>query len=330
MKQKSGWFGKNRKTEENQDPVCIEEQAVSPLQEELDRIEAVEKLAAPAKKKAYWHILHPLVQSACVYAIGWDREKELPITNSDARQVFHHWGYAISPYAEGKATNVQKQLMNKYEDSREELWKQYQEAEKRFEQIDRESEAEQEKAWNAYMEHLDTLLPPLQKLVCYELARRGRAQGHQGLNARFSPFRMYSWADYQDPELGNMEGVAFRIEEGCFFGRQATLFYYDDDNWPGNREAQKYLQLIRRYSSGISNVRLERWTEDGRQRNAVVFQLDPSAVKPSMELGGYPVSTEKTGYYMFVLPRCGEFYCKLGEIRDGERIILHTDDYCMK
>lgn len=58
---------------------------------------------------------------------------------------------------------------------------------------------------------------------------------------------------------------------------------------------QEDLEIIRQYSSGISNVH-----------------------------------AEQVGRYIFVMPHCGEFYCVLGEIRDGQMIPLHEDDFYMK
>lgn len=62
----------------------------------------------------------------------------------------------------------------------------------------------------------------------------------------------------------------------------------------------------------------------------MVFELDTAAVKPYVTLSNKQVSTSELGEYIFALPRCGEFFCDLGEIRDGELIHLHRDNYCMK
>ena len=62
----------------------------------------------------------------------------------------------------------------------------------------------------------------------------------------------------------------------------------------------------------------------------VLFEPDPTAVKKTVRLSGEAVSTKILGEYVFVLPRAGEFYCLLGEVRDGEMIPLHKDDFCMK
>lgn len=149
------------------------------------------------------------------------------------------------------------------------------------------------------------------------------------------------WADYMEKSrygenLHHMQGVAFRIHRECFPDGPVRLFYLDEDDF-GSRGEEKILQLIRQYSSGISNVHTERrlcqgWHDykDIRERTLIVFDLDADAIHHTVILSGQHVLTKDAGSYIFVLPRCGEFYCVLGEIRDEKLIPLHKDDFCMK
>lgn len=196
-----------------------------------------------------------------------------------------------------------------------------------------------QQAWQDYREHYQTLPPQLQCLVAWEIAKRGASQGrsgfHHGPGSIPFPFSACGWASYQDPRWGAMEGVAFRIKKDCFGDRKPLLYYLDDDGWPCAERENIDLALIQRYSSGISGVRVEQrrckdWNGDEKEQRVVLFELEPAAIKETVELQGYAVSTKEVGEYVFVLPRCGEFYCVLGEILDGKMIPLHKDDFCMK
>lgn len=202
-----------------------------------------------------------------------------------------------------------------------------------------EKECKKEEAMEAYWKHYDTLSPQLQSLVCLELAKRGASVGQSGFhgfggNDRM-PFSFCGWADYRDPDWGETQGVGFRVNRACFGDRLPVLFYLDDGNWPWEERRERDLELVERYSSGIVRVRVEErlcknWSGQEGQNRVVLFELDSAAVKKTVMLGGQERSTEEVGQYIFVLPRCGEFYCLLGEDQNGELIPLHRDDYCMK
>lgn len=193
-------------------------------------------------------------------------------------------------------------------------------------------------AMKGWRQHFDTLPPQLRSRVCWELARRGASRGRSGFHGmggnKEMPFSFCGWADYRDPEWGETQGVGFRINRACFGDRPPVLYYLDDDNWPGEGREKK-LDLIRRYSSGIVRVRTEQrvcknWSGKEAECRVVLFELSRAAVKRTVMLEGKKCPTAQVGEYIFVLPRCGEFYCLLGEERDGELIPLHRDDYCMK
>lgn len=211
---------------------------------------------------------------------------------------------------------------------------------RRLDAIEAEAEQEKKQALQAYWEHYETLSPQMQSLVAWELAKRGASQGRSGFHGGVGgglpfPFAPIGWASYQDPQWGDMEGVAFRVRKDCFGDRKPLLYYLDDDGWPDAERENMDLAIIQRYSSGISGARVERrcctdWYGREKEHRVVLFELDPAAVKETVVLSGKAVPTKEVGEYVFVLPRCGEFYCVLGECRVGEMIPLHKDDFCMK
>lgn len=311
-----------------------------PMAEEIRRLDAIEAIDPRPRKEEYWRKLHPLVQAGCVYRVGWDLEKELSIDTSDAYAVFHHWGYPSNSYTYYKSER-QTELMERYGSQKEALWQQLKAAESYFGQSDAEAKKEKERSWKAYWEHYAALSPGMQSLVAWELAKRGASRGKSGFHGAIFgsglpfPFAACGWASYREPGWGDTEGVAFRINRDCFGSRKPLLYYLDDDNWPWEDREKTHLAIIESCSSGISGVRTERrrcvgWDGEEKERQVVLFRLDPKAVKETVLLSGKPVPTAQAGEYIFVLPRAGEFYCLLGEVRDGEMIPLHKDDFCMK
>lgn len=314
--------------------------APDPMDAEIRRLDAIAAISPEAEKAAYWKTLHPLVQAMWKYLVDCGQSTELPIEPSDASSVFYRWGYpshlgtlGISP--------LQEELMQKYDHCKEELWQQYKAAEAHFRQLEDESNRKREQAWQRYWKHYQTLPAQLQSLVAWELAKRGASWGRSGFHGDIFqpdipfPFSMCGWATYQDPRWhhGDAWGVAFRINKNCFGGRKPLLYYMDDDNWP---EVLMDELLILQNSSGITGVRTEQrrcpglWSKEEKEHRVVLFELDPTAIQETVGLGGSQVPTREVGEYIFVLPRAGEFNCRLGEIRDGEMIPLHNDDFCMK
>ena len=180
----------------------------------------------------------------------------------------------------------------------------------------------------------------------YEECRKNPSSGMSGFHgfpaADSIPFSMCGWATF-DGEWG---GVAFRINRDCFDGRDAVLYYMDDDFFGDLQDHQmEWLQMIRngieKYSSGLTDVQI---CEQREQNNfmfrghsnsptrvtTIRFRLDSSKIKETVELAEKTVPTSEIGEYIFVLPKAGEFYIELGEIIDGERVPLHYDDFCMK
>lgn len=280
---------------------------------------------------------------------------------ADLRAV---WGYFDSLYAfrnprsaeeenrfagwlaerEGRLSDSGKALLAQYIGRWQELRGQYVTAQSELYEISkrhqRRIEIDVDNAiraeWAEYWQHHSALEPALQKRLGYEVARRGYSRGQSGFHGLCSsgwqmPFGFCGWATCA-PECYS-EGVAFRIDRECFPDGPVTLYYMDDDHWPGQDEAM--LKHIQRLSSGISNLRIEESSVTHKETkyikySALVFDLDSNAVKPTVLLGRKPVPTEELGGYVLVIPRAGEFFPELGEIRSGERIPLHRDDFCMK
>ena len=314
-------------------------ESIESMDDEIRRLDAIDAIDPKTRKEDYWRTLHPLVQAYWIYRVGGEHEDEVPISRSDASSVFHRWGYSVGSYT-FQISPRQKELMTRYDSCKEMLWQQCQEADQRFRQIEAEAEENKKQAWQTYWQHYETLPAGLQSLVAWELAKRGASQGRSGFHGGMGvslpfPFSPCGWASYEEPVWGAAEGVAFRVNRACFGDRKPLLYYLDDDNWPSEDREKEYLAIIERYSSGISGVRAERrrcrgWDGEEKERRVVLFEPDPTAVKKTVRLSGEAVSTKILGEYVFVLPRAGEFYCLLGEVRDGEMIPLHKDDFCMK
>lgn len=325
----------------------MQQQFLLAVEAEKSRIDAIEALDPRKRCYEYWLTLHPVVRGVTLHYAGWEHEKECVIEPGCARQLFHEWKHSLGVYHAGGMTGEEKRLKQAYDGEKEEIWQQYCEAKTTFEKIAADAENAKRKAWAEYREHMQTLPEPVQKRVSYEIARRGYTWSQNSLYPKWWPFAHVGWASYMDPDQkwqdGYSEGVAIGIEAGCFDSERPTLYYQDDDEWPrgwgehSEEMVEKLLGFIRQYSSGIANVRVEErpamgWDKRNgiRTRRMVVFELDPDAVKKTVWLSREHVPTEKTGRFVFVLPRAGEFYCTMGEIRHGEAVTLVRDDFCMK
>ncbi|MBQ2957489.1 MAG: hypothetical protein IJE08_13645 [Clostridia bacterium] len=196
---------------------------------------------------------------------------------------------------------------------------------------------EDDAAQEAYWAHFARLPHKTQAMIGYEQARLGHSRGRSGFHGLGVPrlplpFTVLGWADYIHPSWGADQGIAFRIEKDCFCDDRPLLYYLDDDNFP---KKDFPLSLIETYSSGIADIHTERIVcrhhlNGVAERTVLLFTLDPARIRPTIRLSGKDISTDETGGYVFVLPRCGEFYCQLGERKNGEMIPLHIDDFCMK
>ena len=212
---------------------------------------------------------------------------------------------------------------------------------------------EREAEWEKYREHFGELPESVRPLVSYEICRRIQSWGTSGFHgfagSEYDPISFCGWADYGDGRFD--QGVGFRINSACFGGRDAELYYTDDDmleradsdgidEWREKR-LQTMLERIKASSSGIDDVRIHRETEHndfrfrGRWQQACRvtsfrFRLNPSMIRETISLSRKQVPSSQLGGTVFVLPRAGEFFCELGEIVDGRRVPLHIDDFCMK
>lgn len=195
--------------------------------------------------------------------------------------------------------------------------------------------------WQTFREELKALPENIRNRMAYECAKAECSRGTSGFHgmANSGVIHVCGWADYSCfrwGEIRDEQGVAFCIRRECFPEGPARIYYLDDDHF-GRKDEETILQLIRQYSSGISNVHVEHrlcrgWNDhDGeKEQTLIVFDLDERAFHHTVVLSGRPVRTKDLGGYIFVLPRAGEFYCVLGEIRDDALIPLHKDDFCMK
>ena len=178
----------------------------------------------------------------------------------------------------------------------------------------------------------------LQYQASYELARREHAKVPQNLFddsiTGHAPFERCGWAAYDtSPIWGAMEGVGFRIEKRCFAGRDAQLYYFNDDRWP-DANAGSMAEFICRCSSGIADARAEERTvtmhNQRMKRNVIFFRLSADVTPKTLILNREEVDAAKLGGHVFVLPRSGEFQCEFGECLNGELIPLYRDSFCMK
>lgn len=176
----------------------------------------------------------------------------------------------------------------------------------------------------------------------YEECRKNPSSGHGFGSPGELPFSTCGWATF-DGEWG---GVAFRINRDCFDGRDAVLYYMDNDFFGDLPDylmewLKKICNRIEKYSSGLTDVQICEQTEQNdfmfcghlqhpTRVTTIRFRLDSSKIKETVEISEKPVPTSELGEYIFVLPRAGEFYIELGEIVDGKRVPLHYDDFCMK
>lgn len=200
---------------------------------------------------------------------------------------------------------------------------------------------EKERQWEQLRQYVKTLPQPLQNRMVYEQARLRCTRSTSGFHGGGGGGLIHAcgWADYTSFRWGNQwddQGVAFRIHRECFPEGPVRLYYLDDDNL-GLRDEGTLLELIRQHSSGISNVHIEHRVCQGwddrdppQEWKLIVFDLDENAFHHTVVLEGKHVPTKELGGYVFVLPRAGEFYCVLGEIREDVPIPLHKDDFCMK
>lgn len=147
------------------------------------------------------------------------------------------------------------------------------------------------------------------------------------------PLRFMGWAGRR-----NNIGPAYRILPEALFEEGKAEIFYTDSDIEKNREAVSELAVdIVSQSSGIASARVETMENvlfeqvETEPVWGVVLTLDQSAVKESIYVNGKLMGPEETGGYVFVLPKAGEFSCRLGQLTGkGHYITLAKDLYCMK
>jgi len=317
------------------------------------------------KQMAYLATLHPFLREKILLELEWEIPGKPVFDRQDLLAAWEYLCYlkdihGLFPSRPpnqgwiekgqklfGKLTQPQRQLISQYGTHADQLVRQKDDIRYQLHQMDKdfcsqlENRLSQEaaQAWKEYHAHIDTLPPNLQKRMAYESAKirgtRGTSGSHFGGPGASGVIGFCGWASYyeKDPwgrEPQYMEGVAFRIDRECFPEGPVRLYFS-----PWGESEKNALQLVRQYSSGISNVHEEQFSEQDQwghthKSSILVFDLDALAIHHTVVLSKQHVLTEELGGYVFVLPRCGEFDCELGEIRDGKRIPLHEDDFCMK
>jgi len=206
------------------------------------------------------------------------------------------------------------------------------------------TEQEIERQWEEYWSHYDSLEPLMRKRIAYLLAKRGWSGGYSGFHSSgFQselpfPIKMCGWFYYHGDLSFKNGGVMFAIDPECFGLWNAQLYYFADNGYSCNDDGTlkneyeiREIERIKRFSSGISDFRLEKLICKNRhgkaaERWCLVFRIDSNAIKKKREYE--PDGTVSD--FMFCLPHEGEFDCTLGQVVDGRTIALHHDDFCMK
>lgn len=216
----------------------------------------------------------------------------------------------------------------------------------------RRQDSEMYKAMVDYNERMSGQPSFLQSRICYELSKYMPTRGHsfgsyvQGAECYY-PFTFCGWADYGQYQ----QGMGYRINRECFADDEVELYYTDedlmrlddDDPWDWMSEM---LEPMIECSSGLSDVTFTREPEHVATPQEMTssdeglclpcegwwfrFRLSAANIKPTVKLSGHEVSTDELGGYVLVVPRSGEFECELGKVQNGSRLVLHTDDFCMK
>ena len=186
-------------------------------------------------------------------------------------------------------------------------------------------------------------VPVPKALDQYEKCKKNPSIGRSGFHdfgeEALNPFVFCGYADTHSPWFG----VAFRINRDCFDGRNAELYYMDDDYFGIQPH---YLQQLRdrmeTYSSGLTDIEIVTqyentdFTFQGKHKHpqnvtTIRFRLDAAKIKESVSVdGGKTIPSTESGGYVLVIPKVGEFDIELGEIIDGKRIPLHYDGFFMK
>ena len=208
-------------------------------------------------------------------------------------------------------------------------------------------EEKQRLMWRLHFEHFNELPEILKPVVRWQYCKlypKRSTSGFHGLeDSKYDPISFCGWADYGDM----FQGVAFRINRDCFIDDNDPELYYVDDDMTGDLSERqlkwlnKMLDTMNACSSGIRDIHLHQEHADkfimfrGRMEDftnliSIRFTLDASMIRDSVSLSGQEIPASETGGYVLVVPRAGEFFCELGEIRYSERVPLLIDDYCMK
>ena len=133
-------------------------------------------------------------------------------------------------------------------------------------------------------------------------------------------------------------GPVYEIDGKCHIEPDSKIFYTDDDIQDRVHDAEELASYIAQASSGISDVCVEKLenlrTMNGDIKNAhwcITFRLK-DATRKEIIVNGKNIKPDD-GEALFILPKAGEFDCKLGEIVNGDpenAFILAKHNYCMK
>lgn len=174
---------------------------------------------------------------------------------------------------------------------------------------------------NGWLFQQDSIFPEntskSQAVIQYEKCKKNPSSGMSGFHSPSNSVpNPFSFCGYADTDI-KWCGVAFRINRDCFDGRDALLYCRGEIH-------PKLRNKIEKYSGGLTQISV--FSQD-----EIRFRLDHTKIKENISVdGGKLISATKTGGYVLVIPRTGEFNIELGQIIDGERIPLHYDSFCMK
>ena len=148
------------------------------------------------------------------------------------------------------------------------------------------------------------------------------------------PLRFIGWAGPR-----NNIGPAYAVDPACLSSIDSRIFYLDRETNNRLERAERLAEAIATQSTGIVEVRPEilrelytlQGYEDG-PATGITFRLSEAARKTIM-VNGMEMDRYEHGSAIFVLPKDGEFRCRLGEVIGGDTascVILARHSYCMK
>jgi len=190
--------------------------------------------------------------------------------------------------------------------------------------------ADTEESFRQWYDHYKILSPRQQAVADYLLTAAKKdsyADDYMGL--QLCPV---SCADQKN--VNNGYGILYAIRRECFTDENIKFCFLrsdmpisSDDTTPPD-DAAFLVEEIRRYSSGLAQVQLEklRYTFDDAENAAyyaVTFRLDPAAVRNAIDMFGERWETQRIGQYILALTDItGEFSYCLGVLEQDEIVPL--------